>query len=108
MFDTQSPLTAHIFCDAHLGQVSPPQSTSVSSWFLTPSVQVGAVPHTLLVQAPPVQSVGALHIRPFAHFGQIFPPQSRSVSSWLRTWSLHEPGMHRLFTHSRLAQSELW
>ena len=41
-FDTQSPASAQVLPTAQSGQVGPPQSMSVSSPFLMPSVQVGA------------------------------------------------------------------
>jgi hypothetical protein len=38
----QSPATAHVEPEPHLGQVEPPQSTAVSDPFFTVSVQLGA------------------------------------------------------------------
>ena len=66
---------------AHLPHVAPPQSTSVSLPFFTPSEQlapwhVSGVPeHTPLWQSEP-----ALHVLPAAHLPQLAPPQSTSVS----------------------------
>ena len=64
----------------HAPQAPPPQSTSVSVPFLTPSVQVGAA-HLPLEQTPLVQSLGTLHFLVSAHLGQVAPPQSTSVSA---------------------------
>jgi hypothetical protein len=51
----QSDRTLQLRDGAHGPQVVPPQSTSVSSWFWTPSVQVGAthlpLGHDLLAQS---------------------------------------------------------
>jgi len=74
--------TLHAAPSAHgLFDVGPPQSTPVSSPFLTPSVCVGTA-HALLVQTPLVQSVGAMHALPAPHRAApaVSPPQSMSVS----------------------------
>jgi len=67
-------------------QVAPPQSTSVSSPFLTPSVHVGAwqvVPASvvLALQTPSTQSPATRQLLVSAHLPQVAPPQSTSVSS---------------------------
>src|SRR5437899_8130569 len=78
------------FVSAHFlaGAQVPPQSTSVSFWFLTASPQVGVwqmlVVHTLLVQSPPTK-----HVAPLAHPPHIEPPQSTAVSVPFFTTSLH-------------------
>jgi hypothetical protein len=73
------------------GAQVPPQSTSVSVPFLTPSEQVGAwhVPeHTRLVQ-----SLATLQGCPVGHrAGHVVPPQSMPVSSWFAIPSLHDAG----------------
>src|SRR5690606_19719407 len=71
-------------------QVVPPQSTSVSSWFSTPSAQVpgAASQRPSLPQSPLRQSPGAAHLAPTPQPSQVAPPQSTSVSSWLRTPSV--------------------
>ena len=65
---------------AHLGAAAPPQSLSVSSPFLTPSVGEGAwqTPslQTLLVQSAPITQT-----LPVEQAGAFEPPQSTSVSS---------------------------
>jgi hypothetical protein len=65
-------------CPSKQDEQDPPQSTSVSSPFLTPSLQTGTE------QAPPsqtplTQSVFDLQVLPFGHLSQE-PPQSTSVS----------------------------
>jgi hypothetical protein len=57
----------------------PPQSVSLSSWFLVLSAQVGTT-HVLLEQILLVQSAPSAHLRLSAH-GLQLPPQSLSVSS---------------------------
>jgi hypothetical protein len=77
--EPQSPLPVHILPLLHFGQLRPPQSTSVSVPFLTPSEQLGAwhlpTVHTLLWQSEPL-----VHILPDGHAGHVPPPQSMSVS----------------------------
>jgi hypothetical protein len=81
--------------EAHLPQVAPPQSMSVSVPFLTTSVQVaawhrfGAPEQTPLWQSPAtVQS-------PFvAHPPQVPPPQSTSVSAPFSVPSVHVGAWH--------------
>jgi hypothetical protein len=67
--DSQSPGTSHCFPAPH-GPQLPPQSTSVSSPFFTPSLHVGAwqppTVHTPLAQSPPT-SQGA----PVAHCREV-------------------------------------
>lgn len=66
-------------------QLGPPQPLgSVSSWFWTPSVQVGAEhlpsePHT-----PLAQSTLLMHPNPVPHLSQVLPvpPQSMPLSPW--------------------------
>ena len=67
---------AQPFVSAHFGAFVPPQSTSVSSWFFTPSSGVGVL-HTPPTHATLKQSVDSLHFRPFSHFGAVEPPQRR-------------------------------
>ncbi|WP_245557729.1 hypothetical protein [Deinococcus apachensis] len=55
---TQSELTLHCLPAAHFGQFGPPQSTSVSDPFFTPSVQVGDV------QTPETQVAPAGQVTP--------------------------------------------
>src|SRR4051812_29553129 len=93
--DWQSVFTEHAKPEAHPEQTPPPQSTSVSLPFLTPSAQPEAqVP---LEHTPPLQSVLAPHFFPSAQRARHEPPQSTSVSSPSRAlskqlWSaLHAP-----------------
>jgi hypothetical protein len=71
---------------AHAGHVPPPQSTSVSAPFFTPSVQVGIAPPSLAQ-------------------GWQGPPQSTAASPWFCTPSRQLAAAHRLSTHEPLAQS---
>src|SRR5262245_64211652 len=64
---------------AHLLVHEPPQSTSVSVPFFTPSLQAGAV-QTRLVHFPLVQSVFCVQGWPSAQGPQSIPPQSMPVS----------------------------
>src|SRR5258708_39780490 len=77
--EAQSPFPVHILPVPHAGQEPPPQSTSVSVPFLTPSEQLGAwhfpPVHTMLWQSRPAE-----HDLPAGHAGHVPPPQSTSVS----------------------------
>ena len=72
----------------------PPQSTSVSVPFSSPSVQEGAW------QRPPVQtllvqSLALTHLRPVPHLPQVLlPPQSTSVSPPFCTVSVQVAALH--------------
>jgi hypothetical protein len=73
----------------------PPQSTSVSLPFLTPSLQLPDV-QTLLVQTPLEQSLPVVHDRPPAQRVQLeVPPQSTADSPPFLTVSLHAGTAHR-------------
>ena len=82
VFDTQSAAAEHVPPFAHFVAQLPPQSTSVSLPFFTPSVQlaVTGARHVPLVQMPLAQSAAAEHVPPLAHFVAQLPPQSTSVS----------------------------
>jgi hypothetical protein len=75
---SQSPEKVHAALGAQRGHVAPPQSTSLSAPFFTPSAQDATWQwldaHTLLAQSPP-----APHSLPAPHAGHP-PPQSASVS----------------------------
>jgi hypothetical protein len=76
------------------GEQVPPQSTSVSTPFLTESAQLGArqvpsVPHT-----PLRQSALETQPSPVPQPGQAPPPQSTSVSVPFRAPSLHAGELH--------------
>jgi len=75
--------TTHFLVGAQI----PPQSTSVSFWFLVLSLQVAAwqmlVVHTLLVQSVPAEQP-----LPVPHPLHMLPPQSVSVSTPFFTVSL--------------------
>jgi hypothetical protein len=75
----QSPLTVQALPAAQPGQ-TPPQSTSVSTPFLTASAQLAGwqVPP---LQTPLVQSPGAPQVLPSGHGAQVPPPQSTAVSA---------------------------
>src|SRR5690242_10328419 len=89
---TQSALTAHVFPSGHLVHTRPPQSMSLSSWFLIPSLHVGFGLQTPLPQIADWQSLAAAHVFPSAHLGQCVPPQSTSVSSWFLSESVQLGG----------------
>jgi hypothetical protein len=84
----------------HLLEQEPPQSTSVSVPFLTPSVQEGpeGVAQSFeALQKPELQSVGAAQPSPSAHVfpwaTQVAPPQSTPVSLPFFTPSVHVGGV---------------
>jgi hypothetical protein len=83
--DTQSPFTLQLSVSAQSGH-GPPQSTSVSPPFCTPSLHDAArhtkAEHTLLVQ-----SAFTRHVSPGPQSGQVPPPQSTSVSVpfWMKS-----------------------
>ncbi len=88
------------------GSPLPPQSTSVSVPFFTPSVyeagwQVSGVPEQTLS----VQSLAAPHPFPSAQRGQAGPPQSTSVSVPFFAPSLHITAAQIAFRQTSLAQS---
>jgi hypothetical protein len=71
----------------HGAHAEPPQSTSVSVPFFTPSLHPGCVQRPL-EQYALVQSLPPMHFFPFAHAGHVPPPQSLSVSAPFSTPSL--------------------
>jgi hypothetical protein len=84
--DVQAPVTQsdgarHVRKSSHRGHaVEPPQSTSVSPPFCTPSLQVGAA-QSPLTHEPLRQSLPVEHVSPTAQPAQAVPPQSTSDSS---------------------------
>jgi hypothetical protein len=80
--EEQSALAAHALPVEHLGQL-PPQSTSLSLPFFTPSVQLGAA-QVPMEHEPSAHCMPLVQRRPSAHGGQL-PPQSTSPSLPLRT-----------------------
>src|SRR5437868_2297180 len=78
-FDAQSVLPPQKKPCAHLGQMPPPQSLSVSVPFLVWSVHEGFA-HKPSVQMPSLQSDPLSHLEPAPQGGQSEPPQSLSVS----------------------------
>jgi hypothetical protein len=103
---TQSVEAMHPLVSAHFlaGAQMPPQSTSVSFWFLTLSAHVGVwqtlVVHTLLVQSPPAE-----HAFPLPQPPHIEPPQSTSVSVPFFTTSLQVGVWQMPPVHTPLVQS---
>lgn len=78
----------------------PPQSTSVSVPFLTPSEQVEAL-HMDPTQFAVWQSAATEQLLPVAHLPHVLPPQSVSVSVPFFVWSeqvgtWHVPPAHTL------------
>jgi hypothetical protein len=93
----QSAATMHALPSAHFlpcpTQMVPPQSTSLSPWFLVVSAHVGA----LHVRGGPVQtrlwqSVDTRQVLVAGHAPQVGPPQSTSVSLPFLALSVH-PGV---------------
>jgi hypothetical protein len=105
----QSLPTRQTLADAQVGQVPPPQSTSVSAPFFTTSAQVG-VWHTLPVHLPLWQSPLTAQALPLAQSDVQLPPQSMSVSVPFLTPSVHPDAWQLLFgapVHTPLTQSPL-
>jgi hypothetical protein len=71
----------------------PPQSTPVSVSFFTPSLQVAAA-HRCKEQTPEPQSESLRHTASVVHAGQYAPPQSIAVSCPSMRPSAHEVGRH--------------
>ena len=99
----QSPALEHVLPGPQVGQVPPPQSTSVSTPFFTPSVQVAAW-HKPPVQTPLWQSPVPLHLRPVPQGAQE-PPQSRSVSAPFFTPSMQVAATHMCEAQVPVTQS---
>jgi hypothetical protein len=110
MFDLQSALTWHFCPAAQNFEQLPPQSTSLSVPFTTPSSQ-DAGRQVSPVQTRLTQSDGMAHLRLSAQGVQV-PPQSLSVSLPFWTLSTHVGALQRLFVHTRESQSapiaQLW
>jgi hypothetical protein len=105
----QSAPELHFRPFAHLVLQLPPQSTSVSKPFCTPSRQLGAwqIPDT---HTPLWQSVGTPHFCEVGHFlpseTQVVPPQSWSVSLPFFTPSEQVGAWHLPDVQTPLTQSE--
>jgi hypothetical protein len=95
----QSAGTRHVSPVGHPAQTGPPQSTSVSPPFLTPSMQLGGT-HLPDWQLSLMQSLPTPHESPFGHagapslIGELEPPQSTSVSLSFLTPSVGEGAAH--------------
>jgi hypothetical protein len=94
----------------HAAQAVPPQSTSLSLWFRTPSSQVAAW-QIESTQRSLMQSACTLQVVFGSHFLQSGPPQSLSVSAALRTPSAQVaaaqvPSMQESVTQSVPARHE--
>ena len=100
----QSPAMAQPSVSSHFCGQDPPQSTSVSEPFLTPSPQLGAW-HRLPVHTPVTQSLPPAQPSPTSQASGQDPPQSVSVSVPLRTPSLQVGAWQMLPLHTPLAQS---
>jgi hypothetical protein len=101
----QSVAAEQVLPFAQRGQlVEPPQSTSVSPPFFTPSLHPGdwQMP---LTHRPLVQSVFATHPRPSMHVGQPPPPQSFAVSVPFGTPSVQVGALQTPLPHTLLPQS---
>jgi hypothetical protein len=88
---------------AHLEQV-PPQSTSLSLPFFTPSEHVGAA-HRLFRQRPLTQSESPTHALPTGQRGHALPPQSTPDSFPFFTVSVQVGTAHAPELQTPLAQS---
>lgn len=93
--ERQSVLTTQALSTAHLPQVAPPQSTSVSVPLRTPSVQV-APAQTPTLQTRALQSPATWQFFPGGQTGHVPPPQSASVSSAFFTPSKQVAVLHTL------------
>jgi len=104
----QSASALQLLPHAHTGHVPPPQSTSVSLAFFTPSLQLGVEQvFALESQTPLVQSPPEEQPRPSPHFAGHEPPQSLSVSLPFFCPSL-QVAVEQSFadgSHTRLEQS---
>src|SRR5689334_17689477 len=101
----QSPGTPQVLKSVQRGQVvEPPQSTSVSPWFFTPSVHDGAA-HRPEVQTPLSQSLPTLQIWFSVQRLQSAPPQSTSDSLPFRTVSVQLAATQTFALQMWLAQS---
>jgi hypothetical protein len=98
----QSPPTRQVLASAHLGQVPPPQSLSVSALFFTASMHVAAT-HLFAVQTLLAQSLASVQA-PFVpqRLQLELPPQSVSLSPSFFTLSLHAGAMHMPPVHTPL------
>jgi hypothetical protein len=85
-------------------RLAPPQSTSVSTPFLTTSLQLGTW-QMFEMHTPLKQSFVATHVLPLAQSGQVLPPQSTSVSTAFLTKSLQLGAAHLLAVQTLLRQS---
>lgn len=99
-------MSSHALPHEQLLHFVPPQSVSLSSWFMMPSVHVGLQIPSLHVL--PWQSDAARHFWPSAHFSggssrAQMPPQSTSVSSWFCAPSSQETQL--LLVHLLVTQS---
>jgi hypothetical protein len=100
----QSLLTLHGSALPQGGHV-PPQSTSVSEPFCTPSEQLG-IWQTPFWQTLSMQSEPTRHVLPSAHAGQALPPQSTAVSVPFLRPSLQVGGWQTPPVQTPLVQSE--
>ena len=86
---TQSVAAVQALPMAHLGQLAPPQSTSLSLPFLSPSLQVAATTaHTPPTQPALRQSVLPLQVLPLAHLPQVPPPLRGPVIGYVAVITL--------------------
>src|SRR5438876_1032035 len=89
----QSPFLTQFILAMHDAHRPPPQSTSVSLPFLSPSVQPGAT-QLIPTQTDEAQSPAMRHPLPTSHLLVHDPPQSTSVSPPFFTPSV-QLGIHR-------------
>src|SRR4051794_26392134 len=101
----QSEGAPHVLKSAQRGQAAvPPQSTSDSPWFLTPSVHEAAAQRPA-VHTPVTQSVPVRQMAFTAQRAQSVPPQSTSDSVPFRTVSVQLAATQELAMQIRLTQS---
>jgi hypothetical protein len=98
---SQSVAELHALPGTQRVQVTPPQSASLSSWFCTLSVHVGAA-HAPFAHTRLVQSFELWHFLALPHGPQRPPPQSVSVSDPFATPSTHVAVWHTVAVHTLL------
>ena len=103
--EVQSASTPQPLFTAHLAAQEPPQSTSASVPFLTPSSHCEAT-HKCVVplQIAEVQSPSTPQPLPAAHFAAQEPPQSTAVSSWPCAPSSQRVATHRCVVPLQIAE----
>ncbi len=106
--ETQSSSSSHISPSSQVDPQTPPQSTSVSSWFISPSSQPSPgwqVP-AASSQLFEMQSPSPLQVSSVSHVGPHEPPQSTSVSSPPCSPSSHDGSTQRSATSWQVLETQ--